>query len=426
MTSWFDDARFGMFVHWNHASQRGLELSWPLVGGTPALPACQDVPVAEYFRTTATFDPRPDSPRAWAQLARRAGMQYAVLTTKHHDGWALFHSALSEHGVASSPYGGDVVGEFVAAIRAEGLRVGLYYSLSDWHHPDYPAFADAHRPYLFGRQTKPTSAQWERYLAFLHGQVRELLTAYGPIDVLWFDGGWERSPAEWRSDELRALIRALQPDCLVNDRLPGHGDFDTPEQFVPAEAPGRRWETCLTMNDSWGWNPEDGRWKSPHELVHTLCEVAGKGGNLLLNVGPMGDGTLPQPVLERLAVLERWMTRHRESIVGTRPGLAAWQFYGPTTRRDARLYLHLLMRPYEDVTVRGVPIARVRAIRSLSTGTELRWSSRAPIIDTLFNADPRGELRITVPEHALDSHATVLAIDFTSADDLLASSTGSQ
>lgn len=426
MATWFDEARFGLFVHWNHASQRGLELSWPLVGGTPVLPACQDVPVADYFRTTWTFDPRPASPREWARLARRAGMQYAVLTTKHHDGWALFHTALSDHSVAASPYRGDVVREFVEAVRGEGLRVGLYYSLSDWHHPDYPAFADADRPYRFGRQRQPTSEQWARYLTFLHGQVRELLTGYGAVDLLWFDGGWERTAVEWRSDDLRALIRSLQPDCLVNDRLPGHGDFDTPEQFIPAEAPARAWETCLTMNESWGWNPDDGHWKSPHQLIHTLCEVAGKGGNLLLNVGPMGDGALPPQVLERLAIFERWMARHGESIVGTVPGLAAWQFHGPTTRRGARLYLHLLMRPYEDVTVRGVPIARVRGIRSLSTGTPLAWTARAPIVDTLFNPDPRGELRIAVPADSLDAHATVLAVDFTSPHDLLASPPGSQ
>jgi alpha-L-fucosidase len=301
-------------------------------------------------------------------------------------------------------------------MRAEGLRVGLYYSLSDWHHPDYPAFADADRPYRFGMQRQPTAAQWDRYVAFLFGQIRELLTRYGPIDLLWFDGGWERTASQWRSDDLRALIRELQPGCLVNDRLPGHGDFDTPEQFVPAQPPAGPWETCLTMNESWGWNPTDGRWKSPRHLIHTLCEVAGKGGNLLLNVGPMGDGALPAQALERLAALEGWMARHGEAIVGTEPGLAPWQFYGPSTRRGNRLFLHLVQRPYEDVTVRGVPTARVRAVRSLSGGGALAWSARAPIIDTLFNPDPLGELRIAVPPEALDDYASVIAVDFTALD----------
>jgi alpha-L-fucosidase len=416
MPSWFDDARLGLFVHWGHGSQRGLELSWPMVGGTPVLPFCQDLAVTDYYRTTRTFDPRPASPRDWARLARRAGARYAVLTAKHHDGWALFHSALSDFSVAASPYRRDVVREFVDAVRDEGLRVGLYYSLSDWHHPDYPAFDDGDRPYRYGAQRRPTDQQWDRYVGFLHGQVRELLTAYGPIDLLWFDGGWERTAEQWRSEVLRALIRDLQPDCLVNDRLPGQGDFETPEQLVPAEPPGRTWETCLTMNESWGWNADDTRWKSPRQLIHTLCEIAGKGGNLLLNVGPMGDGHLPPAAIERLAALEGWMSRHDESIAGTTPALAPWQFYGPSTRRGARLYLHLLMRPYEDVTVRGVPTARVRAVRSLSTGAPLAWTTRAPIVDTLFNPDPRGELRIAVPPDALDPLATVLAVDFTALD----------
>ncbi len=416
MATWFDDARFGMFVHWGHGSQRGLEVSWPMVGGTPALPASQDLTVADYYRTTQSFAPRRNSPRDWARIARRTGMRYVVLTAKHHDGWALFHTALSDFSVASSPYRDDVVREFVDALRAEDLRIGLYCSLSDWHRPDYPAFADADRPYRFGMQRLPTDEQWERYLAFLHGQVRELLSRYGPIDLLWFDGGWERTPAQWRGEALRALIRALQPDCLLNDRLPGQGDFDTPEQFVPPEAPPRAWETCLTMNESWGWNPDDTAWKPARQLVHTLCEVAGKGGNLLLNVCPMGDGSLPPPVLERLAVLERWMADHGESIVGTAPGLAPWQFYGPSTRRGTRVYLHLLMRPYEDVTVRGVPTARVRAVQALSQRTPLEWTVRASIADTLFNPDPRGELRIRVPAAVLDPYVAVLAIDFSTLE----------
>jgi alpha-L-fucosidase len=416
VTSWLDTARLGLFVHWTLASARGCELSWPVVGGTPVLPFCQDLTVEEYYRTTRTFAPPPGCTRAWAAAARRAGMQYVVLTTKHHDGWALFHTTLSGFSVAHDPPRHDVVREFVDAVRAEGLRVGLYFSLSDWHHPDYPAVTAADRPYRFGLQRQPTAEQWARYVPFLHGQVRELLTGYGPIDLLWFDGGWERTTAQWRSDELRELIRGLQPECLVNDRLPGHGDFATPEQFVPAEPPGGPWETCLTMNDSWGWNPADDRWKSAGRLVHTLCEVAGRGGSLLLNVGPMGDGGFPPPAAERLEALGTWMGRHAESIVGTTPGLAPWQFYGPTTRRGDRLYLHLLMHPTEDVTVRGVPIRRVRAVRLLSSGQPLAWSGHAPIVDTLFNPDPRGEIRIVVPADAFDPWATVVAVDFTTLD----------
>jgi alpha-L-fucosidase len=414
-SSWFATARFGMFVHWGHSSQRGFELSWPLVGGIPILPHCQDLSVAEYHATARTFAPEPGSARGWARLARRLGMQYAILTAKHHDGFALFHSAHSDFSVAHAAYGGDIVREFVDAVRAEGLRVGLYFSLSDWHHPDYPAFTDADRPYRFGQGRQPTIAEWERYLEFMHGQVRELCTNYEAVDILWFDGGWERTSEQWRSHELRATIRTLQPNALVNDRLPGEGDFDTPEQFIPPEPPGRAWETCLTINESWAHNRDDPDFKSGRDLVHALCEVAGRGGKLLLNVGPMGDGRLAPEILERLAVVEEWMARHRESIVGTEPGLAPWQFYGPSTRRGEQIFLHLLMRPYDAVTVRGVPVRRVRGVRALGNGASLPWTSRVAVVDRLFNTDPLGELRITVPETAIDPCATVIAIDFAAA-----------
>lgn len=411
MASWFDQARFGMFVHWGHASQRGLELSWPMAGGLAALPCCQDLPVDDYQRTATTFAPRPDSPREWARAAKRLGMQYAILTAKHHDGFALFDTALSDFSVMRAPYGKDIVREFVEAMRAEGLRVGLYFSLSDWHHPDYPAMQDADRPYLFGQGRPPTAEGWARFVAFMHGQVRELLTGYGPIDVLWFDGGWERTAEQWRSRELHDLIRSLQPDILVNDRLPGYGDFDTPEQMIPPVPPGRAWETCMTINESWGHNPSDTRWKSARQLIHTLCEVAGKGGNLLLNVSPTGDGRLPPEQVERLAVLEAWMARHGESLLDTRPGLEPWQFYGPSTRRADRVYLHLLMRPYEAVTVRGLPVRRVRGVSVVPGGEPLETSTRCTVADTLFNSDPQGELTIRVPERLLNEHATVIAID---------------
>src|SRR6185295_12456096 len=182
--------------------------------------------------------------------------------------------------VVPAPLGKNLVREFVDAVRAEGLRVGLYFSLSYCHHPDYLAMTDADRPYLFGQGRQPTAAGWERFVRFMHGQVRELLTNYGAIDVLWFDGGWERSPEQWRSRELHDLIRTLQPDVLVNDRLPGFGDFDTPEQMIPAVRPPRAWEACMTINESWGYNPEDTRLKSARQLIHSLCEVAGKGGKL--------------------------------------------------------------------------------------------------------------------------------------------------
>jgi len=409
--AWFARARFGLFVHWGHGSRRGWELSWPLVGGLRSLRHCQDVPAETYHANARAFAPRPGAARAWIAAAKRCGMRYAVLSAKHHDGFALFPTRASDFSIAATAYRGDLVAEFVEAARAADLRVGLYFSLCDWHHPDYPPFTDADRPYRYGLAPRPTDEQWARYTTFLFTQIRELLENYGRIDLLWFDGGWERSADAWRARELEAMIRALQPDIVINDRLPGAGDYDTPEQFIPSEPPARTWETCLTMNESWAWNPSDRDYKSSRALVHALCEVAGRGGNLLLDVSPTGDGTLPAEQVERLDAIAGWMDVHGESIHDTEPGLAPWQFYGPSTRRGSRLYLHLLSRPYDTVAVRGVPIRRVRAVTALGTGTVLDASGRCPVVDELFNSDPTGELTIRVPEAVLDPLATTLAVD---------------
>jgi alpha-L-fucosidase len=407
--AWFDEARLGMFVHWDHASQQGLELSWPLVGGVFALPYGQAVSVEQYHSSAATFDPTGWDPVALARLARESGMGYVVLTTKHHSGYAMWHTRCSEFSIEHSRYGKDIVAGFVEAVRAEGLRVGLYFSLSDWHHPDYPAFTEADKPYRIGSSPpRPSPEAWDRYLGFMTAQLTELLTFYGPIDLLWFDGGWERP--DWGAAGLEATIRRLQPGILINDRLPGVGDFATPEQFVPDRAPEGRWETCLTMNHSWGWNPADTGYKSGRRLVHTLCEVAGKGGNLLVNVSPKGDGTLPDEQVERLGTLGRWMAAYGEAIRGSRPGLEAAQFYGPSTRRGETLYLHLLMRPYDAVDVRNLPVRRVREVRELASGRALRFRAHTGVIEGLL-PDPRGTITVEVPPELVDEDATVLVLD---------------
>ncbi len=412
--AWFDTARFGMFVHWGHSSQQGIELSWPLVGGVFALPSSTSVPVGQYHASATTFDPTAWDPRGLARRAKRMGMQYGVITAKHHDGYAMYHTKQSDYSIEHSPFKRDIVREFLDAFRAEGMHAGIYYSLIDWHHQDYPAFTEADKPYVFGRWRRPTTEGWARLSKFMFEQVRELLTNYGKLDVIWFDGGWERKAEQWRSAELVEMVRSLQPEILINDRLPGEGDFDTPEQFVPNKPPDRAWEICLTINDSWGFNVTDTNWKSPRRLIHTICEVAGKGGNLLLNVGPRGDGSLQPEVAERLGSVELWMARHRESIVGTAPGLAPWQWYGPSTRRGDTVYLHALMRPEEFVTVRGVPTRRLRSVRSVTTGQDLSYETRTTVVD-MINPDPDGEVTIQVPDAAVDSYASVFALDFAKA-----------
>jgi alpha-L-fucosidase len=411
--SWFDEAGLGLFIHWDHASQQGLEVSWPLVGGVFALPVAGDVGVEQYHSSAATFDPASWDPAELASMARAAGCRYGVFTTKHHSGYAMFDTAWSDFGVMQSPCGRDLVRSYVEAFRAEGLRVGLYFSLSDWSCPHYPAFTEAMKPYVFGASPPmPSDAEWSAYLDVLFGQVRELLTNYGSIDLMWFDGGWERPAAAWRGSDLAELMRSLQPGIIWNDRLPGVPGYATPEQFVPPQPLPGRWETCLTMNRSWGYVPGDRAYKSERELVHALCEAAGRGGNLLLNVSPTGSGALPAEQVSRLSALGSWVAGRGEAVHGVAAGLEPWQFYGPSTRRGSSVYLFCLMRPYQSVVVRGVPTARVAGVRLVGgDGRALTWRPRTSILDGLTE-DRVGEVRIDVPPDAVDDFATVIRLDF--------------
>lgn len=410
--TWFDTARFGMFIHWGHSSQQGIELSWPLTGAVFTEAEVPSVSVEQYHSSAATFDPQAYDPEAWARAAKAAGMQYAVLTTKHHDGFAMWDTKTSDFSIMHAPYGRDIVREYVDAFRAEGIRIGFYFSLADWHNPDYPPFLQEHAPYVFPNAKPPNPETWPRFVDTMFAQVRELLTAYGEISVIWFDGQWERNADQWRAKDLIAMIRELQPGILINDRLPGAADYVTPEQFVPPQPLPGPWETCMTMNESWGYNPADTRYKTPRKLIHTLCETAGRGGNLLLNISPRGDGSLPPEQDERLGAFAKWMAKHGESIVGTQPALEPWQFYGPSTKRGDDVYVHLLMRPYESVTVRGVRTKRLRSVTVVGSGQELKHFPRVSIIDAMFSKDPLGEITITVPEDVLDEYATVLKLTF--------------
>lgn len=377
----WQDARFGLFVHWGLYAL--LEGAWDEgdFAGTHH---------AEWIRTTARIPrerydalvPRFAAPAfdaaAWARAAKDAGMGYVVVTSKHHDGFCLFDSARTEFDVGSAPFEGDAMADIAEAFRAEGMMVGWYHSILDWHHPDYlPRISWEAEPW---RTEPPDPARFRRYL---HAQVEELLTNYGPVDVMWFDGEWEPT---WTHEDGLALFRRVRetsPRTLVNNRVDKGrqgmagltsdpeqfaGDFGTPEQEVPElvgwrrylpdyvvplepEADVQPWESCITMNDHWGWNAADEHWKSEDELIRLLIDVASRGGNLLLNVGPKPDGSFPEEALERLAAIGDWMDGRAESIVGTEAGprLADENLrctFRPATDVDfARLYVHVLDWP---------------------------------------------------------------------------------
>lgn len=414
MSDWFDSARFGMFVHWGAYSADGWEPSWPLVGGSPAFPEGQDFTVARYDECFDRFAPPPGAPAAWTALAARCGMRYIVLTTKHHDGYTLFPTEHSPIGVHASLPGRDLVGEFVEAVRSEGLRLGFYFSLSDWHHPDYPAFTDAMRPYPMLGYPRAEPDAWQRFVADQRAQLRHLLTAYGQVDVLWFDGGWERTGEEWGSRELEAMIRELQPDIAINDRLPLVAGYQTPEQVFPATRPDGPWETCMTMNRSWGNVADIDHRKSAFDLLSVLAEVASRGGNLLLNVSPDGSGVVPDWQAERLHAIAAWLDRNGSAVFDTQPGLEPWQFYGPSTSRGASRFVFCLYRPTESITVRGIRVRQIESVREVGSGRALDHRERLSAIDEILGGDPVGDLIVSVPDDVIDPLCTVIEVRFRS------------
>ncbi len=353
---WWREARFGLFVHWGLYALPAGEWQGERGHGEWIRDSAR-IPRAEYERLQARFDPQRFDADAWVALAREAGMRYLVVTSKHHDGFCLFDSAETEWDVMATPFRRDVLAELSAACARGGVRFCAYHSIMDWHHPDYLP----RRPWESERAS--AGADFERYQDYLHAQVAELITKYHP-GVLWFDGEWENTWNHARGVELYELCRSLDPALIVNNRVDVHrggmagfsgareavGDFGTPEQEIPAGGlPGVDWETCMTMNDHWGWNAADRAWKSVETLVRDLIDVASKGGNFLLNVGPKADGSFPDEAVERLRGIGAWMARHGEAIHGTSASPFEPFAWGRCTVKrngaDSTLYLHVFQRP---------------------------------------------------------------------------------
>lgn len=385
---WFVQARFGMFIHW----------------GLYAVPAREEwvrsnerMPEEKYMPFFREFDPSAADPKAWVQAAKEAGMGYVILTAKHHDGFCLFDSELTDFKSTNTPMGRDIVREFLEAGREAGLKVGLYYSLIDWHHPDFPHHGDRYHPMRSDPAASNEERDFERYLAYMHGQVKELCTRYGRLDVLWFDFSYNQLRGEaWRANELADMVRTLQPGILLNNRLevsgegfgslaqgepaPCHGDFVSPERMVPPEGlfdpQGRPlyWETCTTMNHSWGYCAGDPWYKPASLLLKKLVECVSKGGNFLLNVGPDGNGRIPRQAMDTLKYLGQWMQINGESIRGCGPSGMEKPEWGRITRRENVLYLHIYENALGPLPLYGIPAEKIRAMRLLQDGREIPLS----------------------------------------------------
>lgn len=349
--AWFEDARFGMFVHWGLYSLLGRG-EWALNR--------ERLPLDEYTLLARNFTAFEYDPRAWAQVARDAGMKYVVLTTKHHEGFCLWDSQVCKFNATRSGAGRDLLAEFVGAVREVGLKVGFYYSLGDWFHPDW------------SRGWQGDNTAKDRFMAYTHSLVRELMTGYGDVDILWYDLPQCYSASEWRSVELNAMVRSLQPGILINNRAMTTEDFATPEQHVTAAPPGRLWESCMTLNDNWGFCPGDRNWKTPREVALNLATAAAGAGNLLLNVGPDGQGTIPPESVEILQSVGRWLSANGEAIYASRRHALSWTVFGPITRKDDAIYLHL-KNDFGDTLILGGLTNRVRDAHLLATGEALEF-----------------------------------------------------
>ena len=375
-TDWFTRDRFGMFIHW----------------GLYALPARHEwvknrerITDEDYQKYFDHFEPDLYDPAAWARDARQAGMTYAVITSKHHEGFCLWDSQLTDYKATNTPIGRDLLREWVDAFRAEGLKVGFYHSVIDWHHDQFPVDKvhprrddDAYREATKDRDVG-------KYADYLHGQVRELLTDYGKIDIMWFDFSYpEKGRETWRSEELVTLVRELQPDIIINDRLdyPESADFVTPEQYQPRETPTRKgqkvvWEACQTLNGSWGYDRDNLDWKSPELLVKLLIDSVSKDGNLLLNVGPTGRGEFDPRARDTLAAIGSWTRVNGRSIYGAGPSELTAPVDCRFTQRGNRLYLHVFSWPMVHVHLDGLA-GKLAYAQFLHDASEVRFSESDP------------------------------------------------
>jgi alpha-L-fucosidase len=316
---WWREAKFGMFIHW------GL---YSVIGQHEWVKEQEGVPIPQYEILARHFKPKPNAARDWARLAKRAGQKYMVMTTKHHEGFCNFDTKLTDYNAVKQGPGRDLVREYVEAARAEGLRVGFYYSLMDWHHPD-------------GAKCKTDEDARKRFVEYTHGLIRELLTNYGKIDVLWYDVSWPLTPEGWESERMNEMVFELQPDIIVNNRNGLQGDFSTPEQRIEASEAGRAWESCMTLNNSWGFNRADDAWKTPQVIVDNLATCARGGGNYLLNIGPMPDGSVPPATVEVLEAVGKWIDTNANAIYNTERGQLGPNASCNYTRRGNTLFVHV-------------------------------------------------------------------------------------
>ncbi len=391
---WFAEAKLGIFIHWGIYAVNGVSESWSFFNNY--------LPYEEYMKQLDGFTAAKYNPKEWVDLIKESGARYTVITTKHHDGVALWDTKAGDLStVKSTPAKRDLLTPFVEEVRKHDLKLGFYYSLLDWSHPDYPNKTRTEVRY------KDDPARWAKFQKFNFAQLTELNKTWKP-DLYWFDGDWEQSAETWNSKGIIDLLRSDNPNVIVNSRIQGYGDYATPEQGVPVVRPkDKYWELCMTMNDSWGYQHADTNYKTPQILLRTFVDCLSMGGNLLLDIGPREDGTIPDEQVAILKEFGRWIKKHKEAVYETRAGIPAEHFQGYSTLNKGGdvLYLYLPYRPNGPIEVKGL-MNKVNRVWVVGNGTMLPFK----IHNKNYWSEVPGNLYIDVPERVQDANITVLAI----------------
>ena len=393
---WFGDAKLGIFIHTGIYAVNGIDESWSFHN--------KKISHADYMKQLSGFTLSKYDPAAWADLIQESGARYAVITTKHHDGVATYDTRMNNLSIVkATPAKRDMIKPFFDELRKRNIKCGAYFSLIDWTHPDYPNFLKDSAKY----KIENNYAKWNKFRDFFQGQITELNQKFNP-DLWWFDGDWEHSAEEWESQKVRNIILTSNPKAIINGRLQGYGDYETPEQNFPVSKPKFNWwELCMTINNNWGYQGSDTNWKTPYEVITIFTDAISNGGNLLLDIGPKADGTIPMEQVNILKELGAWNKMHGEAVFSTVAGIPQGHFYGPTTlsKDSTTLYLFLQGKVSGQVTVKGLD-NKIEEITVVGNGAKLNHK----IVGKISWSHVPGLVYIDVPENVLDKYVTVLKL----------------
>ncbi len=393
---WFKDAKLGIFIHWGIYAVNGISESWSFYNGR--------ISYEDYLKQLDGFTASKYDPEYWAKLIKESGAKYCVITSRHHDGFALWDTKYGNlNAVKNAAVKKDVLTPFINALRKNGIKVGIYYSLSDWSNKDYTNFTRDSIRYKISDEPE----RWNKYLNYFQGQLQELADKYNP-DLWWFDGDWEHSAEEWQADKIRTILLTKNPNVIINSRLQGRGDYATPEQGPPVLRPeAKYWELCYTMNDSWGYQQNDTNYKTPQQLLDVFVDCISQGGNLLLDIGPKADGTIPEKQINILTEFGKWTSKNKEAIYGTRQGIPYEYFHGPSAlSKDGKiLYLFVKGNPNGEILLKGIN-NQINSVWVVGNGTALNYKTFSKVY---WNKYP-GLTYIEIPTDVLDKYYTIIAV----------------